>query len=569
MKKTKNALGIKGKLTQYGDKEFSLFIRKSFLRSAGYSDDALNKPIVGICAAQSDYNTCHGNINSLIESVKRGILSAGGLPMLFPTISLGEINCYPTSLVYRNLMSMDVEEMIGAQPMDGCILIGGCDKTVPAQLMGATSANILTAQLVTGPMSTDNFKGERLGACTDCRSNWMKYRSGLINKNEITEIEKHLATTHGTCAVMGTASTMACISEILGLMLPGSATIPSTHSDRLRISEQTAYSLTSLIINKKGIFPKKLINQKSIENAMVVIQAIGGSTNALIHLAAIAGRNKIPLDYKKFNAIAKKIPVLINLKPSGDFYMQDFHAAGGLLALLKELKKYLHLDSKFFNEKNLGFYLKKKINYIDNKVIKSIKRPLYSDGGLIYLYGNIAPRGALLKISAGSKKFFEVKAKAFVFDSIEEMSKKIDRQDLDVNENDILVLKNIGPKSPTGMPESGYIPIPKKLAKKGVKDMIRISDGRMSGSAFGTVVLHVSPDAASFGPFAIIETGDFIKLSVKNRKIELCLSDLEISKRLKKLKVPKKKIERGYQKLYHEHVLQADLGCDFDFLIGK
>ena len=562
--------GLEKNLSDYGDKDFSNFIRRSFAKSMGYSNKSLDKPIVGICYTESGYNNCHRNFPEMLEAVKRGVHASGALPIVFPVISLGETFLNPTSMMYRNLMSMCVEEMILAQPMDSVILMGGCDKTVPALLMGAFSANIPSCLLVSGPMMTGRHKGERLGACTDCRRFWAKYRSNEIDKNEINLIEDKLATTSGTCAIMGTASTMAIIADVLGIMVPNTSSIPAVHSDRLRASEDTGILAANLGLNK-DILPEKIVTKKSIENALRVLLAISGSTNAIIHLTAIARRIGINISLDEFNRISEETPVIVNLKPVGEGYMEDFNASGGLNSVLLELKNKLHLDTIDITGQTLKQRLKKINNsYIDRKIIFSKSKPVNKKGGLIALFGSLAPEGAILKRAAASKKLFEHKGRAVVFSSLNDLAKRIDDPNLDVKKDDILVLQNAGPSSNSGMPEAGYLPIPKKLAKKGIKDMIRISDARMSGSAFGTIILHVTPESNKLGPLAVVQNGDYIKLSVKNNSLNLLISEKEMKNRMSKISKNKKVVyERGYKSLYQKNVLPATLGCDFNFLQNK
>lgn len=558
--------GLAKGLTNYGDKDFSLYLRRSFAASMGYSQEVLDKPIVGIANSYSGFNNCHRHFPELLEAVKRGVLLAGGLPIEFPTISLGEVFLNPTSLKFRNLMSMDIEEMIRAQPMDAVVLMGGCDKTVPAQLMGAASANIPTIQLVAGPMMTSRHESERLGACTDCRRFWGSFRAGEISKAEIQTIEGKLATTAGTCAVMGTASTMACIAETLGMMLPGTAAIPAVHADRLRAAEATG-SMAAKMINNP-IKPSQVITEKSVENAIRVLLALGGSTNAVIHLTAIAGRLGLSIPLQRINQLSDTTPVLVNLKPVGSGYMEDFFYAGGMGAVLRELKHLLHLDTISVTGEKLGDRLEVGMDYVDRSIIASADDPFEPQGGLIALFGNIAPRGAILKRSAADENLFEKEGRAVVFNSLEDLAKRVDDPDLDIQAEDIMVLQNAGPKSSSGMPEAGYLPIPKKLSSKGIKDIVRISDARMSGTAFGTIILHVTPESSIGGMLGLIETGDRIKLSVRDKVIELLVPESEVQRRRSKwvsLNVPPDK-RRGYDRLYAEQVLQADEGCDFSIL---
>jgi dihydroxy-acid dehydratase len=559
--------GISKGLTNYGDRAFALYLRRSFIKSMGYSTQMLERPVVGIASSGSGFNNCHRAMPELVEAVKRGVLAAGGLPIEFPTISLGEVFLNPTSLMFRNLMSMDVEEMVRAQPMDSVVLIGGCDKTVPAQLMGAAAANVPAIQLVTGPMMTGRHEGERLGACTDCRRFWGSYRAGKIDRKTIDVVEGRLATTAGTCAVMGTASTMACIAEALGMSLPGTAAIPAVHADRLRAAEASGAQAVQLIHNP--IRPSQIITVKSVHNALRVLLALGGSTNAIIHLTAVAGRLGIPVSLKVLNELSDTTPVLVDLKPTGENYMEDFYAAGGMSALLRELKPLLHLDTMTVTGETLGERLAAEEGaWADHRVVRKASEPIEPVGGLVALFGSLAPGGAILKRSAADKTLFEKEARAVVFSSLQDLSERVDDPNLDIQADDIMVLQNAGPTSSSGMPEAGYLPIPKKLAAAGVKDMVRISDARMSGTAFGTIVLHVTPEAAAGGPLALVRTGDRIRLSVKERRVDLLVDEAELARRRAALPASPPLAERGYAKLYQDHVLQADGGCDFDFLRG-
>ncbi|MFN3655678.1 MAG: dihydroxy-acid dehydratase [Pseudolabrys sp.] len=557
--------GIANGLTNYGDRDFSLYLRRSFAQSMGYSRAMLRKPVVGIAYTESGFNNCHRHFPELLDAVKRGVLAAGALPIDFPTISLGEVFLNPTSLKFRNLMSIDTEEMIRAQPMDAVVLMGGCDKTVPAQLMGAVSAAKPTVMLIAGPMMTGRHQGERLGACTDCRRFWAQYRAGKVSADEIHEVESKLATTAGTCAVMGTASTMACITEALGLCLPGTAAIPAVHADRLRAAEATGAAAVKLIGSQ--LTPDRIVNVKSVENALRVLLAIGGSTNAVIHLAAVAGRAGVPISLERLNELSDTTPVLVNLKPVGNGYMEDFFAAGGVGALLRELKDLLHLDAMTVTGETLGERLgADDSGWVDRTIIAERARPLEPQGGLIALFGNLAPKGAILKRSAADANLFEHEGRAVVFTSLEDLAARIDDPALDVEPHDILVLQNAGPHSTSAMPEAGYLPIPKKLATKGVKDMVRVSDARMSGTAFGTIVLHVTPDSASGGPLALVRNGDRIKLSVKARRIDLMVDEAELGRRTASTPGKPATPPRGYARLYAQEILGADQGCDFAFL---
>ncbi len=561
--------GLARGLTNYGDMDFSLYLRRANAASMGYGRDPLSKPVIGIADTASGFNNCHRHVPEMIEAVKRGVLMTGGLPIVFPTISLGETFLNPTSMMYRNLMSMDSEEMIQAQPMDAAVMIGGCDKTLPAQLMGAANANIPIISLITGPQLTGHSEGERLGACTDCRRFWGKFRAGEIDQAGIDKIESRLVTTAGTCAVMGTASTMACITEALGMALPGTAAIPATHADRLRASEASGAQAVVLASSDKdnSLIPNRIITPKSVENALRVLLAIGGSTNAIIHLTAVAGRLGIPIPLTQLNILSDETPVLIDLKPTGEHYMEDLFKAGGLGVVLRELKHLLNLDCMTVTGQTLGERLEVEPEYVDRTVVRSLDDPIQPMGGLVALFGSLAPKGAILKRSAADPKLFETEGRAVVFSSLEDLSLRIDDPALDVEENDILILQNAGPKSDAAMPEAGYLPIPKKLARAGVKDMVRISDARMSGTAYGTIVLHVTPEAAVGGPLALVKNGDRIKISVKNRSLDLLISEEEMQNRLKKLHIKSPpKYHRGYKKLYYDTVLQADGGCDFDFL---
>ncbi len=556
--------GIAGGLTNYGDPEFAAYLRRSFARSMGYSSEALARPIVGIANTFSGFNNCHRHFPELVEATKRGVLMAGGLPVEFPTTSLGEVFLNPTSLKFRNLMAMDTEEMIRAQPIDAVVLLGGCDKTVPAQLMAALSANVPAVQVVAGPMSTGRHKGERLGACTDCRRFWARYRAGDVDAAEIDVVEGRLATTSGTCAVMGTASTMACISETLGMSLPNSAAIPAVHADRLRNAEESGKRAVELI-GTTTLRPRDIVTEKSIENAWRVLLAISGSTNAVIHLTAIARRAGVKVDLNRLNRLSDETPVLVNLKPVGDNYMEDFHAGGGVPAVLKEIRDLLHLDVPTVSGKSLRELIDAPLaDQVNRTIVRPRAEPVDPDGGLVAVFGSLAPRGAIVKRAAADKRLLEHEGRAVVFSSLEDLSARIDDPDLDVTADDILVLQNAGPRSAAAMPEAGYLPIPRKLAKAGVKDMVRISDARMSGTAYGAIVLHVAPEAAVGGPLALVKNGDRIKLSVAQRKLDLLVDEAELEKRRKALPAPAKIERRGYDKLYDAHVLQADEGVDFD-----
>jgi dihydroxy-acid dehydratase len=561
-------VGIANGLTNYGDRDFSLYLRRSFAQSMGYSLDMLKKPVVGIAYTPSGFNNCHRHFPELLQAVKRGVLAAGALPVEFPTISLGEVFLNPTSLKFRNLMSIDTEEMIRAQPMDAVVLMGGCDKTVPAQLMGCVSAAKPAVMLIGGPMMTGRYHGERLGACTDCRRFWAMYRAGKVSDEEINVVESRLATTAGSCAVMGTASTMACITEALGMCLPGTAAIPAVHADRLRAAEATGALAVRMIGSQ--LTPDKIVNRQSVENALRVLLAIGGSTNAVIHLTAIAGRAGVPVSLERLNELSDTTPVLVNLKPVGNGYMEDFFAAGGVGALLRELKDLLHLDVMTVTGETLGERLAQPEDdgFVDRTIIAERAKPLEPQGGLVALFGNLAPQGAILKRSAADANLFENEGRAVVFSSLEDLAARVDDPALDVTAKDIMVLQNAGPHSTSAMPEAGYLPIPKKLAGAGVKDMIRVSDARMSGTAFGTIVLHVTPDSASGGTLGLVRTGDRIKLSVKERRIDLLVDEAELKARAAARPAAEPAPARGYSKLYAKEVLGADQGCDFAFLQG-
>ena len=462
-------------------------------------------------------------------------------------------------------MSIDVEEMVRAQPMDAVVLVGGCDKTVPAQLMGAASADLPAVQLLAGPMMPTSFRGERLGACTDCRRFWAMHRAGKVDEQGIEEVEGNLATTAGTCAVMGTASTMASIAEALGMALPGSAAIPAVHADRLRAGEASGRRAVELA--KDPIRPSQIITGKSVENALRVLLAIGGSTNAIVHLTAIAGRAGVKIDLKRLNVLSDSTPVLVDLKPTGQHYMSDLYAAGGVGAVLRELKPLLNLDCMTVTGETLGERLKhEEGSWVDRAVVRTFSEPLAKEGGLVALFGSLAPNGAILKRSAADPSLFEKEGRAVVFASLDDLAARVDDPDLDIKPDDFMVLQNSGPKSGYAMPEAGYLPSPQKLARAGVKDMVRISDARMSGTAYGTIVLHVSPEAAVGGPLALVRNGDRIKLSVRERKIDLLVSEAELGKRKAQWRAPSATPNRGYAKLYMDHVLQAEHGCDFDFL---
>jgi len=464
----------------------------------------------------------------------------------------------------RNLMSMETEELLRAQPMDAVVLIGGCDKTVPAQLMGAVSAGLPAIQLITGSMLTGSHRGERVGACTDCRRYWGKYRANEIGAAEVEDVNDQLVASVGTCSVMGTASTMACIAEALGMTVPGGASPPAVTADRMRIAEETGRQ--AVRIAKEGLTIDKILTEKSLENAMRVLLAIGGSTNGIIHLTAIAGRMGFDIDLDALDRMGRHTPVLLDLKPSGQHYMEDFHHAGGMATLLRELKPLLHLDALTVSGKTLGEEIEAAGPGFAQDVVKSAAQPIYPQGGIAVLRGNLAPGGAIIKQSAADARLMEHEGRAVVFENIEDLVTRIDRDDLDVTADDILVLKNIGPKGAPGMPEAGYIPIPQKLARAGVKDMIRISDGRMSGTAFGTIVLHVTPESAVGGPLAYVQSGDRIQLSVANRSLTLLVSEDVLNERAIHHPVVTPTAERGYRKLFLDTVMQADKGVDFDFL---
>jgi len=561
---TKKNSGMYKNLTNYGDSEFSIFLRKAFIKGMGYSEEMLNKPIIGITNTYSDYNPCHGNVPDLIKSVKAGILSSGAIPLEFPTISIHESFAYPTSMYLRNLMSIDTEEMMKAQPMDACVLIGGCDKTVPAQLMGAFSANIPAIQLVTGPMLTGSHRGERVGACTDCRGYWAKFRAEEIDLAEINEVNNQLVPTVGTCGVMGTASTMALITEALGMMISNGASAPAVSAERKRIAEETGK--VAVEIASKSFNPKSFLTLKNFKNALTVLSAIGGSTNGIVHLTAMAGRLGIDIDLNEFDKMTKDTPMIVDLKPSGSGYMEDLFKSGGLPRILNELKDYLYLDAITVTGETIKEVIEKNSYNWKQKVIRKVENPIFDKGSIAVLKGNLAPRSAIIKQSAASKELLAHEGVVEVFENLEDLANRIDSDDLNVTKDSILLLKNIGPIGAPGMPEAGLIPIPKKLAKQGVKDMVRISDGRMSGTAAGTIILHVCPEAAAGGTLDIVKSGDIIKLDVKQRLLELKLSDEEIAIRKKSKKSDTEIKRRGYDKIFHESVLQADKGADFDFL---
>jgi len=540
---------------------------RAWLRAEGFSERVFEgKPVIGICNSWSELNNCNAHLRQVAEAVKRGVWEAGGFPLEFGTISLGEMLMKPTTMLYRNLMAMDVEECIRAYPLDAVVLLCGCDKTTPAQLMGAASADIPALMVPGGPMLKGMWRGQELGSGTDVRRFWDEVRAGRMTEEEWCEIEGCVSRSAGHCTVMGTASTMACLAEALGMTLPGCADIPAVDSRRLAIAEESGRRSVEMAV--EGLCPSRILTPEALENAIRVDMAIGGSTNAIVHLVAIAGRAGIELPLSKFDEISRTTPVIVNVKPSGEFLMEDFNYAGGLPAAMKEISALLHLGALTVNGKTLGENIARAACF-NRQVIRPLNEPLRSEGGTVILKGNLAPQGAVIKQSAASPHLLRHKGRAVVFENGEDLLARLDDPNLEVDENSFLVLKNAGPKGAPGMPEWGHLPIPAKLLKAGVKDMVRLSDARISGTSFGTIVVHIAPESAVGGPLAIAKNGDWIELNVPERRLELLVPEAEMRSRLAAWRPPAPHYERGYGKMYLDHILQAPEGCDFDFLRGR
>jgi dihydroxy-acid dehydratase len=556
--------GFSRRLTRYGDDRFARFLRDAFLASTGLTPGSLDRPVIGIATTESDFNPCHATAPQLIAAIKRGVTMAGGLPFAFPTISIHESFAYPSSLVLRNLLAMDTEEMLLALPLDAVVLVGGCDKTLPAQIMGAISADVPALVAPVGPMLAGRDAGERLGACTDCRRLWAARRAGEIDDERLQRAHGHLMPTHGTCMVMGTASTMACLSEALGFVLPGGSTIPAVHAERLRFAEMTGRRAVQMA-EQQGPRAASMVTAASLRNAVTVLQALGGSTNALIHLAAIAGRAGLAFDLEQADAIGRATPVLLDLKPIGTGFMEDFHHAGGLPALMRRLSSRLTDSVMTADGRSLEQVLAEWPAWTDARVIRQVDEPVAAGEALAILRGSLAPGGAVLKRAAATAALLQHEGPALVFEDLDDLAARLDDPALPVTPEHVLVLRGAGPIA-AGMPEAGSIPIPAKLARAGVKDMVRISDARMSGTAYGTVILHVAPESAAGGPLALVRDGDRIKLDTAARRLDLLVAEAELARRRSKFRPPDLPA-RGYARLHAQHVLQADRGCDFDFLV--
>ena len=543
--------------------EYYGFSRRAWLRSEGFASDIFEgRPIVGICNSWSELNNCNAHLREVAAAVKRGVLIAGGIPLEFPTISLGEMFMLPTAMMFRNLMAMDVEESIRANPLDAVVLLCGCDKTTPAQLMGAASADIPAIVVPGGPMLVGEWRGQRLGSGTDGKKLFDEYRTGRLSNEEWSEVESCIARSTGHCAVMGTASTMTSLAEVLGMTLPGCANIPAPDSRRLAIAELSGRRVVEMI--EPGLAPSRILTRAAFENAITMLMALGGSTNAVVHLIAIAGRLGIRLTLEDFDRISRRTPCLVNVKPSGEYVMEDLFHAGGIPAVMGRIADLLHGDCLTVNGKTLAENTGPSLN---DAVIRRRDQPIYREGGIAVLSGNLAPDGAVIKQTAASPELLEHRGRAFVFENHEQMLGAVERDDLPVDRTTVLVMRNSGPKGAPGFPEWGHIPMPRKLLKEGVTDVVRISDARMSGTSYGTVVLHVAPESAVGGPLAVVETGDEIVLDVPARKLELVVPPGEIEKRLRRFTPPKSHYDRGYGRLFLDHVTQANLGCDFDFLM--
>ena len=563
MNKEQTSHGIDRNLASYGDTEFSRYLRRAFLASAGFDDIDLDRPVIGIADTSSDYNTCHRQMPQITDAVKRGVLQAGGLPFVFHTASLHEILFSPTTMLYRNLLAMETEEMIRAQPMDAVVLVGGCDKTVPAQLMAAASANVPAISVVTGSMIAGSWRGERLGACTDCRRYWADYRAGLLDDCEIVQVQQNLCPTGGTCMVMGSASTIACVTEAMGLMLPGGATAPSVSADRLRIA--VASGRRAVDLSSRQPKPRDILTRPAFINALTVLVALGGSTNTIIHLTAIARRAGVRLTLDDVQAVAQRVPLLVNCKPAGSGYLEDMHNAGGVSVLLKVLEPLLDLSTVGVTGETLAQLLKDVQPPGDwQTTIRSLEEPLGPTGSLVMLKGTLAPDGAVIKAAAATLSLMRHRGPAIVFESPEDVVERIDDPRLQITPDNVLVLRNAGPVG-AGMPEAGSLPIPRYLAEAGVRDMVRVSDARMSGTAYGTVVLHCSPEAATGGPLALVRNGDLIDLDVSERRLDLLVDLSELARRREQFVSPPLP-KRGWRRIHSEHVLPAHLGADLDFL---
>lgn len=544
--------------------EYYHFARRAWLRSEGFQEDVFDgKPVIGICNSWSELTNCNAHLRQVAEAVKRGVWSAGGFPLEFPTISLGEMFMRPTSMLYRNLMAMDVEESIRANPLDGVVLLGGCDKTTPAQLMGAASADVPAIVVTGGPMLSGQWRDRKLGAGTDGRKLFDLFRTGRLSEEEWAEVEGCLARSAGHCTVMGTASTMASLAEAMGMTLPGCAAIPAPDSRRLAMAELSGRRIVEMA--REDIRPSLIITRESLENAVSVHMALGGSTNAVVHLLAIAGRLGIHLTLDDFDYISRRVPHLVNVKPSGEFLMEEFFAAGGVPVVMRELLPLLNAGCLTANGKTVADNVQTAECW-NRDVIRSVQNPLTSQGGTAILHGNLAPDGAVLKPTAASPHLLQHRGRAVVFENHQQMLEQIDSEDLPVDANSVLLMKSGGPKGAPGFPEWGQIPMPAKLLRQGVQDLVRVSDARMSGTSFGTVVLHVAPESAIGGPLAAVHTGDEIVLDTAARRIDVNLTDAELQQRLRAFRPARPHYTRGYGSLFLQHIEQAHLGCDFDFL---
>ncbi len=548
----------------FGVDDMRSFGHRSRMRGVGYdATDWTGKPVIGIVNTWSDINPCHTHLRVRAESVKRGVLQAGGFPLELPAMSLAETFMKPTTMLYRNMLAMETEELLRCQPIDGAVLMGGCDKTTPGLLMGAISMGIPAIYVPAGPMLRGNWKGEYLGSGSDVWKYWTEKRAGNITDDDWNEIEGGIARSFGTCMVMGTAATMMAIAEALGMSLPGASSIPAPDSNHSRMCGVAGRQIVDMVW--EDLTPQQILTPAAFDNAIKVHMAMGGSTNAIIHVVAMARRAGIAMDMEKFDQLSRQIPVLANVRPSGKYLMEDFYYAGGLRALMQNLREKLDLTCMTVTGKTVGENIEGAKVHIPD-VIHSLNDPVYAEGATAVLKGNLAPNGCVIKPAAADKRFLKHRGKAIAFEDYNHMMREIERDDLDVTPDHILVLKNAGPKGGPGMPEWGMLPIPKRLLGQGVRDMIRISDGRMSGTSYGACILHVAPESFVGGPLALVQTGDEIEIDVDKRSIHLHVSDAELAKRKAAWKKPAPKYPRGYGALYSDHIGQADQGCDFDFL---